>query len=278
MTSGEAPFASALAFLERFQDACSTRIVPFSYGTALFNDDFPGIWDMNFARARPSETLSAVKLTESVDEAQRKLGHRKVTVEDAHHGGRLAPGMADLGWRVDRFVLMGHLEEPERTSGGRACELSGERHRAARRESSRREPWGTEEDVLEQLVRKNDVYERVLKVRYYGAEVEDDVAAFCELYSDGHVAQIEDVSTLEEHRGQGLATDVVLAALETALAEHHELVVLVADDEDWPKEMYWKLGFRHLGYTYSFLKAESLPPKRAPSGGLVAGEEEGETG
>ena len=37
-----------------------------------------------------------------------------------------------------------------------------------------------------------------------------------------------------------------------------ELVFLVADDEDWPKELYRKLGFDDLGRVYEFLHAQGV--------------------
>ncbi len=36
-----------------------------------------------------------------------------------------------------------------------------------------------------------------------------------------------------------------------------ELVFLVADDEDWPKELYGKLGYDELGRVYEFLRAQA---------------------
>ena len=78
----------------------------------------------------------------------------------------------------------------------------------------------------------------------------------CELYLDGGTAQIEDVATAERFRKKGLATAVVLTAIEAARAAGAELVFLIADAEDWPKEMYAKLGFEEIGHTYEFM----IPP------------------
>ena len=44
-------------------------------------------------------------------------------------------------------------------------------------------------------------------------------------------------------RGRGLASAVVLRAVEEAVASGHDFVFLIADDEDWPKELYARLGF-----------------------------------
>ena len=47
---------------------------------------------------------------------------------------------------------------------------------------------------------------------------------------------------------------VVLRAVEEALGTGHDFVFLVADAEDWPKELYVRLGFAPLGHTWTFLK------------------------
>jgi predicted GNAT family acetyltransferase len=76
-----------------------------------------------------------------------------------------------------------------------------------------------------------------------------------ELYSDGRIAQIEDVATLPEHRRRGYASAVVLRVVEEALATGHDLVFLTALDDDWPKELYARLGFEEIGRSWSFLRA-----------------------
>jgi predicted GNAT family acetyltransferase len=81
-----------------------------------------------------------------------------------------------------------------------------------------------------------------------------EIASAADLYSDGRTAQVEDVATAAEFRGRGYATAVVLRAVEEALATGHDFVFLVADAEDWPKELYVRLGFAPLGHTWTFLK------------------------
>jgi ribosomal protein S18 acetylase RimI-like enzyme len=74
------------------------------------------------------------------------------------------------------------------------------------------------------------------------------VVSYADLYLRGSDAQIEDVGTLPEHRGRGYASAVVVAAAEAARRAGADLVFLFADAEDWPKELYRRLGFDELGY------------------------------
>jgi predicted N-acetyltransferase YhbS len=64
------------------------------------------------------------------------------------------------------------------------------------------------------------------------------------------------VATADRFRKRGLATAVVLTAIDAAHAAGADFVFLIADAEDWPKEMYAKLGFEAIGITYEF----QLPP------------------
>jgi predicted N-acetyltransferase YhbS len=60
---------------------------------------------------------------------------------------------------------------------------------------------------------------------------------------DGLDAQVENVDTLEEFRGRGVARSVVLRAVEAARDADAEHVFIVADDADWPRDLYARLGF-----------------------------------
>jgi predicted GNAT family acetyltransferase len=80
-----------------------------------------------------------------------------------------------------------------------------------------------------------------------------ELAARADLYLHGGVAQIEDVWTAEEHRGRGHARALLSALL--AEAAGAELIFLVADAADWPKDFYARLGFAEVGRTHSFQRA-----------------------
>ena len=96
--------------------------------------------------------------------------------------------------------------------------------------------------------------------RHFAVLVEGEVVAAADLFSDGRTAQIEDVATLPEHRRRGYGRAVTERALAEAIAEGHEFVFLVADDDDWPKELYRRLGFEPVGCTYAFTRASPAQP------------------
>jgi GNAT superfamily N-acetyltransferase len=60
------------------------------------------------------------------------------------------------------------------------------------------------------------------------------------------------VATLPAHRGLGLARGVVLRAVGEARDAGCDLVFLHADDDDWPKCLYGRLGFEPLARWSAF--------------------------
>jgi ribosomal protein S18 acetylase RimI-like enzyme len=96
-----------------------------------------------------------------------------------------------------------------------------------------------------------------VRTRYFAAFADGDVASYCELYTDGRTGQIEAVATLEAYRNRGLASAVVLRALEESRAAGDTLTFLLADEDDWPKELYRRLGFDQSGRLYRFLRKEN---------------------
>jgi hypothetical protein len=46
----------------------------------------------------------------------------------------------------------------------------------------------------------------------------------------------------------------VTAAVDAALAMGHELIFIVADEDDWPKDLYARLGFDPVGRAWAFTR------------------------
>jgi predicted GNAT family acetyltransferase len=163
-------------------------------------------------------------------------------------GRDVEEGFVKLGWNRERTVVMAHHREPDqRPATGSARRINLGDMRRARELSLRQETEKKSESEIQQLVDCARLMEERIGARFYGARAGDEIASTCELYSDGATAQIEAVITFEQHRNKGLARAVVMAALNDAVAERHDLVFLVADDDDWPQELYRKVGFEAIG-------------------------------
>jgi GNAT superfamily N-acetyltransferase len=257
-----AEIVRALEFEEPIRERCVDRRAEFPWGTAFFTPSLGKLWDMNLLRVDRPDGLGAATLAEEAERVQGEAGvaHRRVVVLDGDAGARLEPGFRELGWKVDRFLYMAHRRPPGRTAppGIGAVEVEQARLAPLRRRIAQEEPSLDDEEAAEQILARAERVAAAARVRHFAVLEGDVVAASGDLYSDGRTAQIEDVGTLPERRGRGYATAVVLRALEEALAVGHDFVFLVADEDDWPKELYAKLGFDPIGRTYAFLK----PPPR----------------
>jgi len=60
------------------------------------------------------------------------------------------------------------------------------------------------------------------------------------------------VATLDAFRRRGVARAMVALATDLARESGAELDWIAADDNDWPKDLYFKLGFRPIGRIFSF--------------------------
>jgi ribosomal protein S18 acetylase RimI-like enzyme len=248
----------ALEFLA-LADHGGTREEPFAYGTALFDERLPRRWDSNYLLVeRLPERVGATALAAEAERLQGGAGlrHRKLEVRDEPAGRRLEPEFRELGWTVNRHVLMALRREPDRPAGEvTVAEVDADALREPRAEQLRGYEWAEDDDVLAQLHEAKELFAKRVETRFFGALEGGRIVSWGDLYLAGGTAQIEDVGTLESHRGRGYARAVILHAAAEARRAGAELVFLVADDEDWPKALYRRLGFEELGLVYEFLLA-----------------------
>jgi GNAT superfamily N-acetyltransferase len=247
-------------FERELEQRCSTRTEPTAFGTAFLNLDFPLRYDSNFVWVdRPLRGVDAEALAADTDRVlgEHDLAHRKIYLDDDLHGTRLAAAFLDLGWSSERLLVMAQVREPEPRPGIPVRELGFAQVRPFLELVLRRQPYADSEEAVRQLTEIRGVYERVAGARFFVADVDGQPASVCELYMLGDVAQVEDVNTIEEFRGRGLGSAVVLAAIRAARERGCDVVFLVADDADWPKELYSRLGFDPVSRSWSFVRTPS---------------------
>ena len=184
------------------------------------------------------------------------LEHRRVVVLDEAEGRGLEDSFNALGWKTDAYLFMVPRREPKRPVNTSSVAEVEREALAPIRESILRE-WLTEpsEDVVRQLREADRLMAAAGNARHFAAVVDRIPVSSTDLYSDGRTAQIEDVGTLPDHRGEGHASAVVMRALEEARAMGHEFVFLSADARNWPKELYRRLGFDGVGERYAYLRS-----------------------
>ena len=251
-------FARALAFQRETLELAAEQVIQIPEGWLIRTPSLPLVWSLNQVRVtRPIETGDALAL------AERHLGelpYRQLLVEHEASGAQLEGELAQQGWRVDREVTMRLAHGPDRevdTSAVSDPPVEDALELMARwmREGSAHQPSAQEECELVQSWR---LEWRARNARLLGIRGRSGrLAAITMLYSDGLVAQVEDVYTVPEERGRGFARALVTRALQLAAEDRHELTFIVADDRDWPQRLYSRLGFEAVGRLWGFHRGQS---------------------
>jgi ribosomal protein S18 acetylase RimI-like enzyme len=240
---------------EREIEMAGSETVDSPFGVAVLERSLPRRHDSNYLLVERLPLGAGAP--ELADEAERILGgvgltHRAVFTFDAALGERLEPEFRELGWNIRRHIWMVQLREPERTGDLSIVEEVDEADlRPGRTAEIVRYPWGTEE-VAKQLLDAKLLLGQRAKTRFFAVRVDGEIVSWADLYVAQGIAQVEDVATKEEHRGKGFASAVVLRAAEEGRAAGADLVFLVADGDDWPKELYARLGFDTIGRLTKF--------------------------
>ncbi len=211
------------------------------------------IWVTAGAGAVTADTLKA-----DADGLLAAFAHRWVVVDQEPLWRALEEEFLSAGWGLQTHLFMIHRRAPDRVVGLEAVrEVGHDEIRAAELRYLESEPWCTSPEPARQVADHHLRIGRALGERCFAAYDGDEVCAYAKLrFLDG-VAQVEDVVVLAEHRGAGLGRLVTTAALVAGLELGPELLFIVADDDDWPKELYGRLGFEPAGRTRMFHRLPS---------------------
>jgi GNAT superfamily N-acetyltransferase len=262
MTGGGEDLRRTIAFERWLGEVTADRVVPTAHGHACTHPGFPRRYDSNYLWIEdPAPGLEAATLDAEVAEALPSFEHREITVNEDAAGSRMAPGFADLGYEATRLVVMAARRDADLEPAVPVADVSFEGGRPLFEEGMRREPSVDGEELMHSLVGWRRRLEDVVGARFFVGRVDGADAGACELYRHEGVAMIEDVFTLEEFRGRGVARAVVLAAVSAARAGGDDLVFLHAVSDSWPRTLYTKLGFDPIGHVWSFLRSP-VPAER----------------
>jgi ribosomal protein S18 acetylase RimI-like enzyme len=242
-----------LRFLRRTEEAVCDEVLPTSYGAAMLTPSLPLVWQLNAIHVDDPDA-NANALIREADQIQCEFAHRKLVVHDRALGERLAPVLESAGWNVFRLLVMVHRRPPERgVRAGSGAEVGRTVGAAALAAFRREQPFGWQAAAVRQLAGMDERYGRVLEARDF-ASPPDDPACACRLYMNALLAQVDEVGTVAARRRRGHASAAVLAATEHATAAGRAPVFLLTDANDWPQQLYRRLGFDEIGVVHEFLK------------------------
>lgn len=251
----------AFAMERRFDERLCTRQEPFAFGIAFFDEDHPDRFVSNFLCAEIDlDAADAESLMRAADDILGGAGykHRMVLLRSEDHAVRMEPAFTAAGYRADPIVLMGLRRASDRGPSVQVEERTFAGARPVIHETYRRDER-LEPQHVDQFTDQHRAYEGTLGARFFVGLVDGEPAGVCELWMDEGDALVEHVDTLEEFRNRGVARSVVLAAIEAARQAEAERVFIGADDNDWPKELYGRLGFDRLGREWEFIRWPDEP-------------------
>lgn len=249
----EGALARALEFERQTIALVSGECRPIEEGWLIRTPSLPMVWSANEVRVnKPIQFSDALALAER---HLADLPYRQLVVEHEASARRLEPEFREQGWKVERDVTMALVRPPDREPDTSDVRLVDEGAALAlmRRWAAEDPELNLSEEDLSQVAEYTRRCWAARGARCLGVIGDDGgLGAMTMLYSDGAVAQVEDVYTVPEERRRGFARALVTRAVSLAQEGGHELTFILADDNDWPKQLYRRIGFEPVGYSWLF--------------------------
>ena len=221
------------------QAAVCDVLEPWEHGTVARATRYPSYYDFNLVRVEDDPGMGVDELAAFADRALDGLEHRRVDFDVVEAATRVRPGFERAGWMSLRLLMLRHETAPPPQPALDVAEVPYDAVRELRVAWHREDfpnidPGGYHQEAREVAVQRGA---RVLAVHDGGAPI-----GFAQLEGLGDSAEITQVYVHPAQRGGGLGTALTVAAIHAAgtLTD----LWIAADDEDRPKELYQRLGFR----------------------------------
>jgi GNAT superfamily N-acetyltransferase len=228
-------------------------VEPWKHGTVWRATGYPSYYDYNVLWVEGDPGLGADELIAAADAALDGFEHRRIDFERAEAGERVRAELVSAHWEPTRLVWLRHAEplppgpeiEVEEVDYDSVIGLRVAWHREDFPDLDSRDYL----DNAREVAMTRDV--QVLAV------VEsDEPIGFAQLERIGDGAEVTQVYVRSDRRGGGRGTAITRAAIEAA-GDVDDLWI-VADDEDRPKELYGRLGFRPAWTSFEYLRVPGV--------------------
>jgi GNAT superfamily N-acetyltransferase len=238
----------AREWLRGTQESVCDSIEPWEQGTVLRAARYPTYYNFNLVRVEGRAEIDAQALVAFTDRALSDLGHRRIDIEAIELADELRPELLAGGWRTTRLLWMRHEAPP-------AIESVAEVHEVPYDAVGELRTLWHDEDFPESESVEYEVAAREVAmtrdVRVLAAVEGGRPIGFAQMERAGSGAEVSQVYVHPDYRGQGRGTAITRAAIESA--GDVEDLWIAADDEDRPKELYGRLGFRPAWRMMEFL-------------------------
>jgi ribosomal protein S18 acetylase RimI-like enzyme len=230
--------------------AVCDHIEPWEHGTVIRAARYPTYYSFNAVRVEDEPGMSAEELTAVAVKELAGLEHLRLDFEQIDAAESRRAALEALDWKATRLLWMRHEELlPEVSEEIEVEEVPYEAIDELRLAWHLEEADGSEYEQFKTAAREvsmtRDV--RVLAVSEGGRPI-----AFAQLEWAGTGAEITQVYVHPDRRGGGRGTAMTRAAI--LAASDAEDLWIVADDEDRPKQLYARLGFRPAWTSMEYLR------------------------
>jgi ribosomal protein S18 acetylase RimI-like enzyme len=231
--------ARARAWRDAAHAAVCDVIEPWAHGTVVRATRYPSYYAFNLVRVEEDPAMGVDALVAFADEALAGLAHRRMDFDVVDVADALRPAFEAQGWKAMRLVWMRHEGPPPPGPDLAVQEVPYDAVHDLRVAWHDGESPGEDASAYHAQAREVALRRevRVLAVHEAGAPI-----AFAQLEQGGAEAEITQVYVHPRYRGGGRGTAMTRAAI-AAAGDVRDLWI-VADDEDRPKELYARLGFR----------------------------------
>jgi GNAT superfamily N-acetyltransferase len=242
----------ALAFTWAVAETMADDVERIDHGTVLSTPPLAGAWSINTLRIegpQPGLTLSDAAALCAAHLPGLTYDH--VIVEDEPTAERLGGAARAEGWRVESVLYMALEGPPDRD-----VDTSRVREGDLEEVLDLTDTWFAEEgqattpqvaaDLREMTRREHDA---TPERRFVVDDPPGRPAAMTSMRERDRVCQLEDVYVLPDARGRGHARALITRATAYARDDDHDLVFIVADEDDWPRRLYASVGFAPMGRT-----------------------------
>lgn len=246
--------------LKPMRAAC--RVYETGYGSIILHPAYPILYDANLVIIkRMISGLSIEQLEQQLRPMYQPLGvtHLRFLIPDPEVAAALEPECTALAYKHSRYLIMEHVRpserqaNPEITLNAVTSPVGFTRLDQLEHELMRELAWNSRAMRSALSTRRREVAAH-LPMRWFWAEYKNTTVGSIGLLTDGPYASIQEVSTRPNMRGRGVASTMVLALLDQARAAGARVVSLTAEADDWPKNLYSRLGFESISSMSAFLK------------------------
>jgi GNAT superfamily N-acetyltransferase len=249
MAAGGDGSVRARAWRDRMHAAICDVIEPWEHGTIVRSTRHPSYYDFNLVRVEDAEAIAATELVAVADRALAGLGHRRVSFDFLANAEPLRAQFEAAGWTAMRLLVLHHDGSLPPQPPGEVAEVPYDAVAHLRVAWHHESFPGSDPTSFHRQAREVAMGRGVVVL---AVVVEGSAVGYAQLERDGDGTEVSQVYVHQQCRGRGLGTALTAAAIRAAAGARD--LWISADDDDRPKHLYARLGFRPVWTAMEFLR------------------------